>query len=45
VLEAMPDDARADLLAHVPPPVSGMWFGGGAKAFADEMVVIRQGTA
>ncbi|MGO9583361.1 MAG: hemerythrin domain-containing protein [Acidimicrobiales bacterium] len=41
VLEAMPDDLREDLLAHVPPPVSQMWFGGGSDAFAKEMAVIR----
>jgi len=41
VLEAMPDDVRADLLAHVPPPVSQMWFGGGSDAFAKEMAMIR----
>ena len=27
VLEAMPDDVRENLLAHVPPPVSDMWVG------------------
>jgi hypothetical protein len=43
VLEAMPDDVREDLLAHVPPPVSQMWFGGGSDAFAKEMAVIRGG--
>jgi len=41
VLEAMPDDVREDLLAHVPPPVSQMWFGGGSDAFANEMATIR----
>jgi len=43
VLEATPDDGREDLLAHLPPPVSGMWFGGGSDAFAKEMAVIRAG--
>ncbi len=43
VLEAMPDAMREDLLAHVPPPVSQMWFGGGSDAFAQEMATIRGG--
>jgi len=42
VLEAMPDDVREDLLAHVPPPVSQMWFGGGSTAFANEMAFVRE---
>lgn len=41
VLEAMPDDMRESTLAHVPPPLSGMWYGGGADAFAKEMASIR----
>ncbi len=41
VLEAMPDAMREDLLAHVPSPVSQMWFGGGSDAFANEMATIR----
>ncbi len=45
VLEAMPVDVREDLLAHVPPLVSQMWFGGGSDAFAKEMAVIRGGGA
>lgn len=45
VLEAMPVDVREDLLAHVPPPVSQMWFGGGSDAFAKEMAAIRGGAA
>jgi hemerythrin-like domain-containing protein len=44
VLEAMSDAMREDLLAHVPPPVSQMWFGGGSDAFAREMATIRGGT-
>jgi hypothetical protein len=43
VLEAMSDDVREDLLAHVPPPVSQMWFGRGSDAFANEMATIRGG--
>jgi hemerythrin-like domain-containing protein len=45
VLEAMPEDVRENLLSHVPPPVSGMWFGGGADAFAKEMAAVRGGTS
>jgi hemerythrin-like domain-containing protein len=41
VLEAMPDDMRQNLVAHFPPPVAGMWTGGGADAFAQEMAVVR----
>ena len=43
VLEAMPDEMREDLLAHVPPPLSQMWLGSGSDAFAKEMAVIRGG--
>jgi len=43
VLEAMPDAMREDLLGHVPPAVSQMWFGGGSDAFAKEMAAIRGG--
>ena len=45
VLEAMPDAMREDMLAHVPPPVSQMWFGGGSDAFANEMAAIRGSAA
>jgi hypothetical protein len=45
VLEAMPDDVRENLLAHVPPPVSEMWFGAGSAAFANEMAFVRQGAS
>ena len=41
VLEAMPDEGRESTLAHVPPPVSGMWRGGGSDTFANEMAKIR----
>jgi hemerythrin-like domain-containing protein len=44
VFEAMPEDMRNHVLANVPPPVSQMWFGFGADAFAKEMSAIR-GTA
>jgi hemerythrin-like domain-containing protein len=40
-LEAMPDDIRENLLSQLPLPVSGMWLGGGADAFAQEMAAIR----
>lgn len=39
--EMFPDDARAQVLAHVPPPVSAMWFDFGSDAFAKEMAAIR----
>jgi hypothetical protein len=45
VLEAMPDQMRENMLSHVPPPVSGMWFGGGADSFAKEMAMVRGGAA
>ena len=45
VLEAMPDDLRQNMLSHVPPPVFGMWSGGGADAYAQEMAAIRGGAA
>lgn len=40
-LEAMPDEGRESTLAHVPPSLSGMWYGGGSDAFANEMAKIR----
>ena len=39
--EMFPDDTRAQVLAHVPPPVSEMWFGFGSDAFTKEMATIR----
>ena len=44
VLEAMPNDMRDNLLPHLPPPVLGMWTGGGSAAFADEMAYVRGGS-
>jgi steroid delta-isomerase-like uncharacterized protein len=41
IFEEMPDDLRDHTLAHVPPPVSEMWFAFGSDAFRDEMAVIR----
>ena len=41
VFEAMPDDIRAAMVEHMPPPVVGMWTGGGSDAFAAEMQAIR----
>jgi steroid delta-isomerase-like uncharacterized protein len=41
IFEAMPDDLRDHVLAHVPPPVSEMWFAFGSDAFRDEMATIR----
>lgn len=41
VLEAMPDDLRAQVLSNVPPPVSEMWFGFGSDAFRTEISSIR----
>jgi len=43
-IEQMPDDLREDVLAHLPPPVSEMWFSFGSDAFASEMAMIRAGT-
>ncbi len=40
-IEAMPADLIANMSEHLPPPVAGMWFGGGADAFAAEMGSIR----
>ncbi len=39
--EAMPDDLRATIATHLPPPVASMWFGGGADSFSSEMELIR----
>ena len=39
--EAMPDDLRAAIESHFPPPVANMWFGGGADSFSAEMELIR----
>jgi hypothetical protein len=39
--EAMPEDLRAGIESHLPPPVSSMWFGGGADSFSAEMKLIR----
>jgi len=41
VLEAMPEEMRNNLLAHLPPPVLGMWTAGGSDAFTEEMADIR----
>jgi hypothetical protein len=41
IFEAMPDDIRVSLLEHMPPPVVGMWTGGGSDAYAAEMLAIR----
>ena len=40
-LEAMPNEMRENLLGHLPPPVYGMWTGGGSEAFTNEMAYIR----
>jgi hypothetical protein len=45
VLEAMPDDIRENMLSHLPPPITGMWFGGGADSYAKEMAMVRGGAA
>jgi len=39
--EMFPDDVRAQVFVHVPPPVSEMWFGFGSDAFTKEMATIR----
>ena len=39
--EMFPDDVRAQVFTHVPPPVSEMWFGFGSDAFTKEMTTIR----
>ncbi len=39
--EMFPDDLRAQVFAHVPPPVAEMWFGFGQEAFTAEMATIR----
>ncbi|HVC14510.1 MAG TPA: hemerythrin domain-containing protein [Acidimicrobiales bacterium] len=39
--EMFPDEVRAQVFAHVPPPVSEMWWTVGADAFASEMAAIR----
>jgi hemerythrin-like domain-containing protein len=39
--EMFPDDLREHVFAHVPPPVSQMWFGFGSDAFTKEMTTIR----
>lgn len=39
--EMFPDDVRAQVFAHLPPPLSEMWFGFGADAFTKEMTSIR----
>jgi hemerythrin-like domain-containing protein len=44
VLEAMPDDVQRKLLGQLPPPVLGMWTGGGSDAFEKEMAYIRGGS-
>jgi hypothetical protein len=44
-LEAMPEQLQANVLGHLPPPVSQMWSGGGADAFATEMAEIRGGAS
>ncbi len=41
--EAMPADLWEGMRTHLPPPISAMWFGGGADAFAAEMAEIRGG--
>ncbi|HUB71725.1 MAG TPA: hemerythrin domain-containing protein [Acidimicrobiales bacterium] len=41
VVEAIPEEVRDNFLAHLPPPVLGMWTGGGSDAFANEMAYIR----
>lgn len=41
VFEAMPDDLRAHVIDHLPPPVSEMWSGFGSDAFSNEMRTIR----
>jgi hypothetical protein len=40
-IEAMPEVLRAEIASNLPPPVSGMWFGGGADSFSAEMQLIR----
>jgi steroid delta-isomerase-like uncharacterized protein len=41
IFEAMPGDLRDHVLAHVPPPVSEMWFAFGSDAFRNEIATIR----
>lgn len=41
VTEAMPDDLRAAIESHLPPPVANMWLGGGTDSFFSEMELIR----
>lgn len=41
VIEALPDDLREEMFEHLPPPVAGMWNGGGSAAFEQEMSTIR----
>jgi hemerythrin-like domain-containing protein len=43
--EGMPGDIQESMLERLPPPVSAMWLGGGSDAFANEMAIIRGGTA
>jgi Hemerythrin HHE cation binding domain len=45
VIEAVPDDLRADMIGRLPPPVTEMWFGFGSDAFNNEMRSIRTITA
>lgn len=42
--EMFPGEMREQVFAHLPPPVSEMWFGFGSDAFTKEMATIR-GTA
>ena len=44
VIEAVPDDLRADMIGRLPPPVSEMWIGLGSDAFNSEMRSIRSAT-
>jgi hemerythrin-like domain-containing protein len=39
--EMFPDEVREQVFAHLPPPVSEMWFGFGSDAFSAEMATIR----
>jgi hypothetical protein len=41
IFEAMPDDIRASMLEHMPPPLLNMWAGGGSDAYAAEMLALR----
>jgi hypothetical protein len=41
IREQMTDEQRADMLAHMPPPVAEFWTGTGEKLFTDFMSALR----